>query len=1595
MCKWRIPGGFSLFLYLAMLTLLPLRAQRASAADNLYVLTASTLVSDGTAGTYTEGNVTDSYKFTYSSGTTYTYTVNNLPTGGFYFRLYDASWTGTKEMQPYANGDNLVIDGSSYTISSDCYGSSHAWKVSYTDGVYESLTITVDLSTSSRSVKITGTKRSSSTGSTTTATNTAGIYLYGKNYGTSDPSKKMTYKFLRKNDSEYHFALYAGEMPFNVETYNSNNSKSDITPSCNGFTFNIAYVDKEGNVSTFCPAGGYTLTGTDSGAETVKTLSSGSTNVWTVQNNGGMYDLVVKVDGDGKPTAWYYESDANRIVAYKASSTSNWTTEGFLYCVKTSSTTSTAFCKNFFGTIPMVKDETFKFILGNYWFGQNYGEKTYGQNVATTGDAGDSPNLTNPYDGIYPVEFNPDRTDYKLGGNDETPLRIFMIGSALNSSLGDSFASWDPADATELVYDKEEGCYKGTVKLTKDKQFRFLRDKNATGDATSLELNFGEDSNAPSTAGPDYDDNNYVAYNEASTSGTNVTFNPETNVYNVRFYIEAGADMTGFSWTSSAVKYRYTIELPARLSITLDPSSATIPYGTTLTPKAMVIVPATETSTVRRYAYTLDGTMPTIDTTTGKGTGTTKVVEYTYDAIIPSNDVTTFRMDSKNVVNYILHDGTKGSLDTTAVTVTVQAIQKVSDTAYRLEGNTAKGTYTFRTAGVVDPEQNSYTIAVTNHDGTATSVNKVTASVVVTKNGTVDTTTPAYYTIDGTNPATSKTRRLVRNRQITIYTLPQGVAATNTIKVCVAGAGESESSADHASCPYDLTYSTSEGGYENYLNNDPSTKTLGGEGDVVIYVLPYSSDATNFPLSGYDTYVSAYEVVMKNDTTVANRLTPSPGHIFTAADTVTVNNETWYAFDAQPSAGFSEVNVSLGRRSASGTEQTTPVVVANANKDMFLKYDIATGEITEVTRAYTGDYFYTVGTEGATGVTKFEAANPNPLSSTTNKQHFIYVQVPDAWVTDGNSLKVLNGSSVVAEGDNVEVQPAAETSSNSLVCKVYGLNALTEGTTLTFQPYGDTTAGQISFSAPYQDGGYYYYESAMQYSSVPYLIFSPNTTTDQDLRSYGHHDINHVTTGDQTNFLTKNWNYSTAAATETTTVSDNWTGTEATVNIIPAGATISQTINGLEKSTSYTVQMIVRGQDGAKGTLLLEGADNGKDSTTFKGYDAASSVTTDGRVDALLLGTTNGWRKLETKATTSETGALTISLSADSGELQLSDVTLLERANEPGYVQTRATTDNQTTEVDLSNRAEANAFSFFDRGSNKNAVVYVDANTVEGRSENTINVAVASTVNGTTTYTVKNFRITDQAQDGTTDPDGKGENCFYCSAWTLNTSHALTANTFGFERHYTKGQRSTICLPVSLTADEIYTLFGSDTKVYQLDAIDLSKKVITAHDNTADGITANQPYIIETGADYNDGTISGTFSVPATNSVSLTQSIGSGYSFIGTYALIKIYFDDRERCYNFGAREGGRFDYIQPGGARMKPFRAYVKAPDPSSSSAKAIQLSFDNVATTAIEDVEEMTIVNDAPIFSLSGTKVADAKDCRSLKAGVYIQNGKKIIIK
>jgi len=1685
-------------------------------AEDVYLLTAQDI--NGTMGTY---SMPSNHQFSNSSGSVYTYTITSMPATGFSFRIGVNGWD--KDMQPYTDGDALTIGGDSYSITTDCYGKDKAWKVSYTKGEYNSLTITVDLSTSNRYVKITGVKNTG--GGTSTTVNQPGIYLYGSDFGATSSKDHLHYKFVRKNDSEYHFALYAGYMQYSANQYGGNNT--NITPSWNNKSFTIAYIDADGNFSTFCPSGNYTLTGSDTNAANAKDF--GSNTQWTIQDNGGMYDLVVKVDADGKPTSWYYESDANKVVAYKASSTSNWTTEGFLYCVKDANKGATAYCQNFFGTTPMVKDEEFKFILGNYWFGKKESE-IYDLNVSIANGSTDAPNLKSPYDGIYPIEFNPSRTDYQLAGKDETPLRIFMIGSALNSSLSDTYTDWDPTQATELVYDKDEQCYKGTVSLAKGKQFRFLRDTHSSGPATSLKLNFGEDGDTPGDdSGSDTDDNNYVAYNEVSTSGKNVVFNPKTNIYNVRFYIEAGTNMSGFSWSNA--KYRYTIELPARLNATITPTSATVNYAASLTPKVGVVG---TNAPKRKYAFTIDGSDPTIDATTGEGTGNTVVRDYTYDTVVPTNDVYTFYMSATDQLTYIDLDGNEHTLPGNTVTVKAQAVQTITEgSKYRLEGDIATGTYVFKTAGI-KPTGN-YTIKVTNDNDTdKPSINKVKATVTVKNEKGEDDGVDVYYTIDGSDPAKvgNAGARLVKGRKIEVY----GIAnlehgAENYIRVAIAGSeplGDDVNDDDektHAHCKFDLTCSTSEGGYINYRDGytDPSLKTYGGDGHIVVYILPWSSkylsqqETSGYiwvqnALQGYQSkkdledddyghnidsvaglrvpFIYAYENFVNNDGVVESKALTHATHTIDVFTDMAVglppipnqeNQENqeeqetyppycWYYVDLVPDDNYKEVNVEVGYYDlVTGKWEFTPATIANVHNDMFLKFDVATGQIKDVTHEYTGDHFYTTGENG----TKREAANPKA------NEHFFYVQVPEAWTINDNSLKVYQSSNELTDA-KVDVQGSAETSYLSKVCKISVPESITKGTQLTILPYHDGKASTTQeLTVNYVNGGYYFYESEKYQTKDAPLVFSADADgVVEDQRPYGHRDVNHTleTTpgarvkkegcfayGDFTYYLTPNWDYSPTTETKTINVEDNWNGKSATVNTIAKGKTISQTVEGLPTDgNQFTVQMIVRGTEGAEATLKLVGSEythtiytddepseeiqvpyknaSASVSKTFAGYDAQGTVTTDGYVEHLLkTDTKNGWQKLETVASVGEEGELKISLTAESGELQLSDVTLLCNANTPrgpvtdekgnflSYtyyptIWTKAPTNSDVTEYDLTDRRGANEFSFFDRGDNRNAVIYADKNTVLGMSENTYNVAVptgykngSNNAKGGTVFRAEGSGV----QTGLPFENATGHALAWedePDVWVNNNSwgtsaQQITWDRFSWNRKFTgtsegSGERNTIFLPFWMDENRIKTIFGDGAKIYKITSVNTEKLEVTGEQakqknpKTGEeviGTKPNEPYILELpqakdGVSYNQSLIT---EPSKFDNYSNATTISSQGQFVGVYKYTKFTSksDGTYDYYGYDAEDNGRFNFFSDEGADFKPFRAYLKIKTSVSKSKPFYYFVVDEGGTTGIDGVSATTLTDDAPVYNLQGQLVRKAGQHAPLPKGLYIQKGRKFV--
>jgi hypothetical protein len=225
-------------------------------AEDVYLLTVENI--NGTTGIY---NVPSNHKFTNSSGTVYTYTITSMPSGGFYFRIGVNRWE--KNMQPYTNNDAITINGDSYSITSDCYGSSNAWHVSYTDGTYSSLTITVDLSESNRYVKITGTTASSGgSDDGTTTTNEPGYYIYGAAFNSTDPSKKMTYKLLKRSENEYYISVLAKNISYDgAQRYSTGNgdNQNPLTYNSDNTTFQLAYVDPTGKVSTFYPSSDQSL----------------------------------------------------------------------------------------------------------------------------------------------------------------------------------------------------------------------------------------------------------------------------------------------------------------------------------------------------------------------------------------------------------------------------------------------------------------------------------------------------------------------------------------------------------------------------------------------------------------------------------------------------------------------------------------------------------------------------------------------------------------------------------------------------------------------------------------------------------------------------------------------------------------------------------------------------------------------------------------------------------------------------------------------------------------------------------------------------------------------------------------------------------------------------------------------------------------------------------------------------------------------------------------------------------------------------------------------------------------------------------------
>ncbi|MBP3837522.1 MAG: hypothetical protein ILA04_00080 [Prevotella sp.] len=489
----------------------------------------------------------------------------------------------------------------------------------------------------------------------------------------------------------------------------------------------------------------------------------------------------------------------------------------------------------------------------------------------------------------------------------------------------------------------------------------------------------------------------------------------------------------------------------------------------------------------------------------------------------------------------------------------------------------------------------------------------------------------------------------------------------------------------------------------------------------------------------------------------------------------------------------------------------------------------------------------------------------------------------------------------------------------------------------------------------------------------------------------------------------------------------NWTGRYDRVYDMTDGCENRiggyQQIN-LENAGEYTVQAIVRGADKGKVTLRLSsGGATAEDTRETYGMNTNSTSTVNpfGRVDVLDKGTNAGWVKLETKVYVNPNSDLEIAVLSDS-RFQLSDVVLLKDANKnQNSFWTTAGLDEWTTSRNMFKNASKeytnwygtltitypyyNKFSFFDRGTNLNGVVYAHPKTVIGMypgiaddldHRHPCNLATPYFDGNGDYYSASSVGDLDDIRCERlvlTDTDG--------STWRNKHAFGITrsfhAKEVIYNRVYKAGQQSTALFPFSLTDTEIRNIFGLDV-IKEFDYVEEKQAMF----RTKRSSTANVPFMLASEKDKAQIHVYNKDVVPSEEKCIVNRGDAN---FVGTYRFTEwtpAYIKDKSNpsIYFFDAEtDKGVYKLIhQVEGGDIRPFRAFFEIRYVNIVPITQLEIIVDEGDedeegnTTAIDGVEtvgEKTL----NIYSIDGRYVGNRAE--GLSRGLYIINGKKVMIK
>ncbi len=269
----------------------------------------------------------------------------------------------------------------------------------------------------------------------------------------------------------------------------------------------------------------------------------------------------------------------------------------------------------------------------------------------------------------------------------------------------------------------------------------------------------------------------------------------------------------------------------------------------------------------------------------------------------------------------------------------------------------------------------------------------------------------------------------------------------------------------------------------------------------------------------------------------------------------------------------------------------------------------------------------------------------------------------------------------------------------------------------------------------------------------------------------------------------------------------------------------------------------------------------------------------------------------------------------------------------------------------------------------------------------------------------------------------------YVKGFTIPLFNSITLN-----RTFKKDQWTTLSLPFNLTQTEVEQIFGKGTQIIVFDKAETTpaRTNLTFFYHEIQNVLPGYPYLIRPTLKYDTNNSNSAVNAP-THTISadgkeLTaftvynkainpaieqhEFVSDDYTAKCTpsYCTADVSGNNKSnysKQYEKGdifVSEGDGTVYISEGNSYGKGYRSYIDYTGTTPPSAKALSISFsgvedgdDNGTTTDIRIAEladdVIQTLGIGGVYNLNGQKVADTT--RNLPAGIYIVNGRKVVVK